>query len=53
MGPYAIGLVKNATKSFAGGLIVMAASLAIGGIVVLAMRHDKALERTSASGGRE
>jgi len=34
-GPYLVGLVRNATQSFAGGLLALAFSLAAGGCLVL------------------
>jgi ACS family tartrate transporter-like MFS transporter len=37
-GPYIIGAVRNATGGFRGGLLVVSATLAIGGFVALAIR---------------
>ena len=45
-GPYLVGLVKDATDSTDGGLIVLAAILVIGAFVALKVTHDKDLERT-------
>ncbi|MEH1831442.1 MAG: MFS transporter [Nostoc sp.] len=42
--PYIIGLIKDATNSFTGGLLVMAAGLLVGGILTLVMHHDSFLE---------
>ncbi len=36
-GPYVVGAVKQATHSFAGGMIVMAASLVVGGVLALTL----------------
>ena len=36
-GPYLVGVVKQATHSFAGGMIVMAASLVVGGVLALTL----------------
>ena len=36
-GPYVVGVVKQATHSFAGGMIVMAASLVVGGVLALTL----------------
>ncbi len=43
--PYVIGLVKDATNSFTGGLLVMAAALLVGGILTLLVPNDSSLER--------
>jgi ACS family tartrate transporter-like MFS transporter len=37
-GPYIIGTVRNATGGFRGGLLVVSATLALGGFVALAIR---------------
>jgi sugar phosphate permease len=44
-GPYLVGLVKDATDSTDGGLIVLAAILVIGALTALKTAHDKELER--------
>jgi ACS family tartrate transporter-like MFS transporter len=44
-GPYLVGLVKDATGSTNGGLIALAAILAIGSLVATRVAHDPALER--------
>jgi ACS family tartrate transporter-like MFS transporter len=36
-GPYVVGVVKQATHSFAGGMIVMAVSLVAGGVLALTL----------------
>src|SRR3954447_3156050 len=43
-GPYLVGLVKDATGSTDGGLIVLAIILAIGSAVALFATHEKAME---------
>jgi sugar phosphate permease len=43
-GPYLVGLVKDATGSTDGGLIVLAAILVVGSVVALLTTHDKELE---------
>ena len=48
-GPYAMGWIKDATGSFAGGLLLIAALAAIATVVVLVLGHDHALERTPAA----
>ena len=45
VGPYLVGLVKDATGSTDGGLIVLAAILVVGSITALVVAHDKELER--------
>ena len=44
-GPYLVGLVKDATGSTDGGLIVLAAILVIGAATAMKTAHDKDLER--------
>jgi ACS family tartrate transporter-like MFS transporter len=36
-GPYVVGMVKQATHSFAGGMIMMAGSLVVAGILALTL----------------
>src|SRR3954468_22699622 len=43
-GPYLVGLIKDATGSTNGGLVVLAAILVVGSVVALVSTHDKALE---------
>jgi MFS transporter, ACS family, tartrate transporter len=45
VGPYAMGWVKDATGSFAGGLFLIAGLAIVATIAVLALRHDPSLER--------
>ncbi len=45
VGPYLVGLVKDATGSTDGGLIVLAGILLVGSVVALLVAHDKTLER--------
>ena len=44
VGPYLVGLVKDATGSTDGGLIALAALLAIGSVIALKVAHEKDLE---------
>ncbi len=43
-GPYIIGLLKDLTGSFSGGLIVMACALLVAGMFVLLLRREEAGE---------
>ncbi len=43
MGPYAVGLVKEATGSFAGGLIMLALLLLVAVVATLWLRSSPAL----------
>jgi ACS family tartrate transporter-like MFS transporter len=45
VGPYLVGLMKDATGSTDGGLITLAAVLAFGAFVATRAAHDPALER--------
>jgi ACS family tartrate transporter-like MFS transporter len=45
VGPYLVGLVKDATGSTDGGLIVLAGLLVIGSVIALKAAHEKDLER--------
>ncbi len=51
-GPYLVGLVKDATGSTDGGLIVLAIILAIGSVVALFVTHEKAMERRAGDADR-
>jgi ACS family tartrate transporter-like MFS transporter len=42
--PYAVGRIKDATGSYTGGLLCVAAAGAIATIVVLVLNHDPSLE---------
>jgi MFS transporter, ACS family, tartrate transporter len=48
LGPYAMGLVQQATGSFVIGLLTIAVGSVVAGIVVLALGHDKRLEEPTA-----
>lgn len=43
VGPYAVGLVKNATGGFTGGLLLLAALLVVGALLTLYLRSAPAL----------
>jgi len=45
VGPYAMGWIKDATGSFAGGLLVIAALALVSLVAVALLRHDRKLER--------
>ena len=45
VGPYLVGLMKDATGSTDGGLVTLAAVLAFGAFVATRAAHDPALER--------
>jgi MFS transporter, ACS family, tartrate transporter len=45
VGPYLVGLVKDATGSTDGGLVTLAAVLAFGAFLATRAAHDPALER--------
>jgi MFS transporter, ACS family, tartrate transporter len=47
-GPYAMGLVKDATGSFTIGLLTIATGSVVAGAVVLALGHDRRLEQSQA-----
>jgi ACS family tartrate transporter-like MFS transporter len=44
-GPYAMGWIKDATGSFTGGLLLIAALAVVAMIIVLLLGHDHALEK--------
>jgi len=44
-GPYAMGWIKDATGSFSGGLLLIAAVAVVAMVAVMLLRHDHALER--------
>jgi ACS family tartrate transporter-like MFS transporter len=50
LGPYVFGLVKDATASDMIGLLVLAAAPVISAIILLALGHDRRLERFPTSG---
>jgi MFS transporter, ACS family, tartrate transporter len=45
LGPYAMGLVRDATGSFPLGLLAIAMGSVVGGLVVLLLGHDRRLEQ--------
>ena len=45
VGPSVMGLIKDKTGSFTDGLLVLAAVAVLALVIVLALRHDTALER--------
>ena len=49
-GPFAMGWIKDATGSFSGGLLVIAACAAIGMVIVLLLGHNSALEQAPNAG---
>jgi MFS transporter, ACS family, tartrate transporter len=48
-GPYAMGWIKDATGSFAGGLLLIAALAIAAIVIVLVLGHDRALEKAPAA----
>jgi len=48
-GPYAMGWVKDATGSFTGGLLLIAALALVAMFIVLTLSHDAALEKAPAA----
>jgi nitrate/nitrite transporter NarK len=44
-GPYLVGVMKDATGSTDGGLVALAAILAVGSLVATRVAHDPAVER--------
>ncbi len=49
LGPYVMGWVKDATGSFTGGLLLIAAFAVVAMIIVLLLGHDQALEKAPAA----
>ncbi len=49
-GPFAMGWIKDATGSFSGGLLAIAACAAIGMVIVLLLGHNSALEQAPDAG---
>lgn len=45
VGPFAIGYVRDATGSNYGGMLVLSALILLAGLLALAVRHDRRLER--------
>ncbi len=48
VGPYAMGLVRDATGNFKLGLFAISCGALVAGLVVLALGHDRRLERIRA-----
>jgi MFS transporter, ACS family, tartrate transporter len=53
VGPYAMGWIKDATGSFTGGLLLIAALAIAAMAIVLALGHNTALERAPAAALKE
>jgi ACS family tartrate transporter-like MFS transporter len=49
-GPYAMGLIRDMTGSYAGGLLLLAALGFIAMLIGLALEHDRSLERVPDTG---
>jgi len=49
LGPTLIGQVKTITGSFTSGLVVMAAALCLGGVLVLCVRDGQGMEKLSST----
>jgi ACS family tartrate transporter-like MFS transporter len=45
LGPNVIGRLKATSGTFTGGMLAMALTLMVGGVLALCVRHDPALER--------
>lgn len=52
-GPYAVGRIKDLTGSYTGGLLSLAAAGLVATLIVLALEHDRSLERVSDAGGQQ
>jgi MFS transporter, ACS family, tartrate transporter len=50
VGPYLVGVMKDATGSTDGGLVTLAAVLALGAVLATRAAHDPALERAPREG---
>jgi D-galactonate transporter len=50
VGPFAVGWIRDATGSFSGGLLLIAAFAALAMVVVLMLGHNPALERAPKVG---
>ena len=48
LGPYVMGLVRDAAGSFPLGLLTIAMGSVIGGLVVLLLGHDRRLEQAAS-----
>ena len=45
VGPFAMGWIKDATGSFSGGLLLIAALAVVSLVIVLVLGHDRTLEQ--------
>jgi len=50
VGPFAVGLVKDATGLYAGGLLLMALLLTLGAVVAVGLRKRDELKPITESG---
>jgi ACS family tartrate transporter-like MFS transporter len=50
VGPFAMGWIKDATGSFTGGLLLIAGLAVLSVVIVLAVGHDRELERVPTPG---
>jgi D-galactonate transporter len=50
IGPFVMGFIKDATGSFDGGLLVIAAVCLVSGIATLCIHHDAELEKSQVHG---
>jgi nitrate/nitrite transporter NarK len=50
VGPYLVGLMKDATGSTDGGLVTLAVILALGAVLATRVAHDPRLERPPKQG---
>ncbi len=48
VGPYTIGVIKDATGSYTGGLMAVSYTVVLGVVILLGLHHDPALERPPA-----
>jgi ACS family tartrate transporter-like MFS transporter len=49
-GPYAVGLIKDATGTYTGGLLALSGAGLVAMMIVLVLEHDHSLERVSDAG---
>jgi nitrate/nitrite transporter NarK len=50
-GPFAMGELKDLTGNYSAGLLLIAACAVMGLVIVLALGHDRSLERTPVVSG--
>ena len=48
LGPYLVGLIKDATGSFSMGLLAISSGALAGAVVLFALGHDRRLEQAPA-----